>query len=213
MYLRTRLKPGVRGVWHEPWNDRQRGAHSQGGGEGLKVRADEHLRGLTPAAEEHSRPRPPTSPSFLPRPRRPKKAATGADHLHPEPAGGAGGPVCQDPVPGCVRPRGGGSEDQPARVQGSGEMFWSPGPSQPFLGPRAVGGRRGPRGNSCCQKGPLKIPHWPCLLPPYTSRYPPQPTAPHHRSSSNMPAKHTPASGPLHSLFPLPGRFIPHHSV
>lgn len=109
-------------------------------------------------------PGPPMVPLSCPCLRRPEKAEAGADHLHPEPAGGAGGPVCQDSVPGCVRARGSGSEDQSARVQGSGGVLCALGPFQPFLRPRVKGGR--------------------VIV--------------------------TLAPGPLHTLFLLPGRLIPH---
>lgn len=51
----------------------------------------------------------------------PQEAAQRAHHLHQDTAGHPGGAVLQNPLPRHLHERGGGPEDQPARVTCSGE--------------------------------------------------------------------------------------------
>lgn len=68
---------------------------------------------------------PPLTPSALACPRsHPAEAATGAHHLHALTAGRARGAVRKDSLPRHLHARGGGSQDQPARVQSPGARSW-----------------------------------------------------------------------------------------
>ena len=136
---------------------------------------------------------------FCPYPRRPKKATAGTDHLHAKPAGRAGSPVCQDSVPGRVCPWGGGSEDQPAWVQGSGGMSWS-------LGSRAEGRGRGHRGRAEVMQCPVNLSsplfHWLPLLHAYPFSF--YSISPAPDPSFSIPTKNTLCSLYLEDTFPTP---------
>lgn len=54
----------------------------------------------------------------------PAEAATGAHHLHALTAGRARGAVRKDSLPRHLHARGGGAQDQPARVQSPGAHSW-----------------------------------------------------------------------------------------
>lgn len=68
---------------------------------------------------------PPLTPGALACPlSHPAEAATGAHHLHALTAGRARGAVRKDSLPRHLHARGGGTQDQPARVQSPGARSW-----------------------------------------------------------------------------------------